>query len=361
MPRDRRLDAETSAFLTRVMTLGNGTSLPIQLSGHELARLIGVIYKDTGHTHLLPQEVVGSIVPEADYYDTPLTWFKDPHFWLGPDYIELLFMGRQHIPDFNTYLACLAELHKRRKKYAQILSAQPMPTMVQVSPRALLEFGGMPTEALASWLTWRKWFYDLDNRSAQESGLLFEPILAAALGGIPKGAKVSPVKRIGDSSKGRQVDCWKVLPSGEQLAYEFKLRVTIAASGQGRFGEELSFARDCRASGAIPILVVLDPTPNPRLTELQQAFRDAGGEAYVGDAAWQHLEDEAGPTMATFIERYVSRPIHAVSQFSGTTLQDLTVERMAGGHVQLSVGNNDKVIVRREDAALSEDEGGDES
>lgn len=80
----------------------------------------------------------------------------------------------------------------------------------------------------------------------------------------------------------------------------------------------------------------------------------------MGDAAWQHLEDEAGPTMATFIDRYVSRPIHAVSQFSGTTLQDLSVQRMAGGHVRLSVGNSDKVIVRREDAALSEDESEDE-
>ena len=167
--------------------------------------------------------------------------------------------------------------------------------MVQVSPRALLEFGGMPTEALASWLTWRKWFYDLDNRSAQESGLLFEPILAAALGGIPKSARVSPVRRIGDPSKGRQVDCWKVLPSGESLAYEFKLRVTIAASGQGRFGEQLNFVRDCRASGATPILLVLDPTPNPRLTELQQAFRDAGGHAYVGDAPGSIWRRKPGP------------------------------------------------------------------
>lgn len=65
--------------------------------------------------------------------------------------------------------------------------------------------------------------------------------------------------------------------------------------------------------------------------------------------------------MATFIDRYVSRPIHAVSQFSGTTLQDLSVSRIAGGHVQLTVGNNEKVIVRHEDAALSEDANDDES
>jgi hypothetical protein len=30
-----------------------------------------------------------------------------------------------------------------------------------------------------------EWLYDIDNRSAQETGYLFEPILAAAIGGIP--------------------------------------------------------------------------------------------------------------------------------------------------------------------------------
>lgn len=58
---------------------------------------------------------------------------------------------------------------------------------------------------------------------------LFEPILAAALGGVPFPAKKSPVKRAEDPTKGRQVDCVV-----DRDAYEFKIRVTIAASGQGR-------------------------------------------------------------------------------------------------------------------------------
>jgi hypothetical protein len=114
--------------------------------------------------------------------------------------------GIREIPDLKTYLSCLASLHKRRKKYSLILRAQPIPKMIQVSPRALVEFGSMQPDALASWLTWRKWFYDLDNRSAQETGYLFEPILAAALGGEAKGSKNSPIKRTDDPSKGRQVD-----------------------------------------------------------------------------------------------------------------------------------------------------------
>jgi hypothetical protein len=260
-------------------------------------------------------------------------------------------------------LRCLSELHKRRRKYAMILSAQPMPTMVQVSPRSLVEYGRFDTEALASWLTWRKFFYDLDNRSAQETGYLFEPVLAAAIGGEPKGARSKVVTRTDDKSKGRQVDCWKVRADGRPLAYEFKLRVTIAASGQGRFGEEISFAQDCASSGAIPVLVVLDPTPNPRLRDLQAAFEAKGGHAYIGDAAWAHLEAEAGGIMATFIERYVRTPIAAISAFEtdGDTdrkrLRLLDLEaRMIDGDLFFKLGNHERLIARVEDSSLSDDE-----
>lgn len=358
MPRDRRLDAESSAFLTQTMLLGNATKFPIALSGIEFARLIGVVYKDTGNLDKLTEACRRVIVPEGDYYQTPLAWFESGTLPLECDHVDLMLQGRQDIADFNTYLGCLSALHKRRKKYARILSAQPIPTMVQVSPRALMEFGGLQADALASWLTWRKWFYDLDNRSAQETGYLFEPILAAALGGEAKGAGARVVRRTEDSSKGRQVDCWKLLPNGDKLAYEFKLRVTDAASRQGRFGEELAFAKDCRASGVRPILLVLDPTPNPTLAALQACFEQEGGEAYVGEAAWEHLEAEAGPTMATFIHRYVRTPIRDVSQFSGELL-GLAARRLAGGDVQITVGGHELHIIRAKDAALS-DELGDE-
>ncbi|MBN8477749.1 MAG: hypothetical protein J0L91_02160 [Burkholderiales bacterium] len=208
---------------------------------------------------------------------------------------------------------------------------------------------------LASWLTWRKWFYDLDNRAGQESGYLFEPILAAALGGAPASARTSPIKRTADPTKRRQVDC-VLVKNGTKYAYEFKLRVTIAASGQGRFREELDFATDCKTSGYRPVLLVLDPTPNPRLAELEASFRRSGGEAYIGDDAWNHLESEAGETMSRFIEHYVRKPIEQVSAHEGHLLP-FGAARLANGDVELRIGDHARLLRRREDEALGDADG----
>ena len=362
-----KLDAEESKFLTRIMTLGTATNLPVVMTPSELVKLIGVVYRDTDNIQQLESIYPGiseKIVPNHDYYSVPDDWFVEPIQLNEFQHIELMRLGAKQIPDFVTYLRCLSELHKRRRKYTMILSAQPMPTMVQVSPRALVEYGHFDKEALASWLTWRKFFYDLDNRAAQETGYLFEPVLAAAIGGEPKSARAKVVKRTDDHNKGRQVDCWKIRTDGKPLAYEFKLRVTIAASGQGRFNEELQFAEDCASSGAIPVLVVLDPTPNPRLRDLQAEFEAKGGHAYIGDAAWAHLKEEAGGIMAKFIERYVRTPISAISYFEenmdGETnrkrirLLDLGA-RMVDGDIIFKIGGHERFIARVEDVTLSDD------
>ena len=190
MTKQNRLTKEQSTLLTKLMVLGTQTALPIELSGKELARLIGVIYRDTNHSAKLSATLLPYIVPTDIYYKTAMAWFEE-RYELDVDHVGLFLQGQQDIPDFLTYLRCITELHKRRKKYSRILSAQPIPTMLQISPRALIEYGSMQPDVLASWITWRKWFYDLDNRSAQESGYLFEPILAAALGGVPGSAKIS--------------------------------------------------------------------------------------------------------------------------------------------------------------------------
>lgn len=316
MARDSRLSLEQSKKINKARILGTGRDININLSDGELVKLLSVIASDNDRGDLgdgLPA------LPETaskDYYQIPLTWFSENN--KATDFAEKYLKFTAEIEDFETYFDCLCELHKRRRKYAIILSAQPLPNMVQVSPRSLLEYGGIPTDVLASWITWRKWFFDIDNRAGQETGYLFEPILASSLGGTPFSASQSPIRRLSDSQKGRQVDCIV----GKD-AYEFKLRVTTAASGQGRFGEEINFAKDCRASGYRPVLLVLDPTPNPRLSDLKTAFEKAEGIAFIGDKAWEHLENEAGKVMATFVERYVRQPISQLERYSANLL-DLT-------------------------------------
>lgn len=368
--KPRRLTAERSQQLTKLLTISKTATMNAVMAPSEIARVIAVVCADLDKTTQMASEFPrfwSEIATESDYYSLRSEWFASPAPTVTSfDVVDLLNFAESLDEDFLTYLKCLTELHKRRRKYGLILQRQPLPTMVQISPRSLMEYGpDFPPEALASWLTWRKFFYDLDNRSAQETGYLFEPILASAIGGEPKSSREKVVRRTTDNSKGRQVDCWKVLPDGSALAYELKLRVTIAASGQGRFAEELSFADDCRQSGARPILVVLDPTANNKLTELQAAFRRHGGEAYIGDDAWSHLEDEAGPTMASFIERYVRRPVSDISAFEtalandstrrGLVLLDLAAA-LNGSQLSIRLGDHERTIDRDEDPSLASDD-----
>ena len=245
----------------------------------------------------------------ADLYTAPLDRLRHPLPDVKDAYGRLVGAAA----DAETYFDCLARLLKSRLKYQRILETQSLPTMDAVGPRALLQYGLMPDPALAHLLFWRKWLYDIDNRSGQETGNLFEPILAAAIGGQKFGGGKSPVKRDGKpGGKGRQVDCLIDESDGERVAYEFKVRITIAASGQGRWGEELSFPADARLSGYKPVLAVLDPTPNPKLDEICRVYAENGGTHYCGDAAWGHFEERAGRTMATFIEKYVRGPVDRI-------------------------------------------------
>jgi hypothetical protein len=246
--------------------------------------------------------------------------------------------------DADTYLLCLAALHKARMKYERILQSQPFPTMDQVGPRCLLQYGSIAPGALAALLFWRKWFFDIDNRAAQETGYLFEPILANAMGGTPAPANKSPIRRLNDPGKGRQVDCIRAA-----RAYEFKLRVTTAASGQGRWKEELDFPADCRSCNYTPVLIVLDGTENPKLRELRTAYLSNGGEVYTGEAAWGHLRLTAGQTMGQFIEKYVSEPIRGLLAESPSTMPELRAS-VSGDVLTLSLLNQ-QLSIKREPAA----------
>ncbi|WP_439637040.1 hypothetical protein [Oceanicaulis sp.] len=247
-------------------------------------------------------------------------------------------------PDGDMYFACLANLHKARLKYEVILQSQAIPTLEQVGPRGLLQYGKLSPRGLAALLFWRKWFFDIDNRAGQETGYLFEPVIANAVGGTPVSSTRSPVKRHRDGRKGRQVDCLL-----GNKAYELKIRMTIAASGQGRWGEELDYPLDCKQSGYTPVLVVLDSTPNMKLAELTRAFLDQDGEVYIGAQAWEHLDELAGPTMAAFLERYIREPIDHLINEATNELPELRV-RIEEGAMIIALAGEEMRILRSDGA-----------
>lgn len=253
--------------------------------------------------------------------------------------------------DADMYFACLAALHKARLKYERILSTQSLPTLEQVGPRGLLQYGSLSGEALAAFLFWRKWFFDIDNRAGQETGYLFEPIIANAIGGTPAPAGRSPVKRHRQPDKGRQVDCLL-----DDRAYELKIRVTIAASGQGRWQEELDFPVDCRKSGFTPVLVCMDGTPNPKLEALAKAFGDQEGEVYIGADAWIHLDQVAGATMSRFLDNYVRAPIEDLLAKASDDLPDMTA-RWSQDSIDIQIGK-DTLHIDRDVGGETNEEGG---
>jgi len=329
------------AILTRAQSLGGGGQA-VALSDEACAYLVGVIVRDLGLQSLFPE--LPETIPEF-FGSSPLARLELPSVPF-PEVFERLVDADT---DSDIYFACLAALHKARLKYERILETQPVPTIDQVGPRGLLQFGGMDTRALASFLLWRKWVFDIDNRAGQETGYLFEPIIAAAVGGVPVSARRSPVKRRNSPKKGRQIDCLR-----EKWAYEIKIRLTIAASGQGRWREELEFPEDCRSSGYVPVLVVLDPTPSAKLDELRAAFHQAGGQVHVGGDAWAHLEALAGPTMARFLDKYVHNPLAELLHEQPVDLPDLLLS-IDPGQLTVGVGDERFSIVRAPSATGSEE------
>jgi hypothetical protein len=318
----------TKALFTKLKVLGAGDG-KLDLSNNQILALFGYACDNLGWDVLGDLGLKPLNLPSGDYFTAPLGWFEDLDTGRDAapkDILEALQRGISEDEDFGLFIHNLATLHKRRLKYRRILSEQPRPTMNQVGPRSLLEYGVTDARLLSSWMIWRKWIFDIDNRSGQETGYLFEPILASCIGGESVGSKNSPVKRIGadgfPTNNGLQIDCYV---ASETTAYEFKLRVTIAASGQGRFGEELSFPMECNAAGLTPVLLVLYPTPSHRLTDLCAAFEANGGSVLIGEDAWNHMDEKAGPVMAKFIETYIKPPLERMSTFDESCLVDISL------------------------------------
>jgi hypothetical protein len=337
------LSTTQRGFFEKARRLGTGAAL-IQLDDNECRKLANVISRDLGvaDARIIPPDGL------PEFYDPSFVDFSAD----GPPAHEIFEALVENVTDGELFFHCLSAIHLRRIKYARILATQPMPTLEQVGPRGILQFGHAPPAELVSLLFWRKWIYDIDNRAAQETGYIFEPIIAASIGGVPYSGKKSPVKSRSGGG-GRQVDCLL-----DKDAYELKLRVTIAASGQGRWGAELDFPQDCKASGFRPVLVVFDSTENPKLAELKDAFEHAGGAHYVGEHAWQHLEGVAGKTMGVFLERYVRGPLESLLQATPapTELPDLIL-RQGNGFIAVHIGEFEMRIDRTgDDEDLVEDD-----
>ena len=320
------------AIWEKARAFGSGDQA-VSLTDEMCAYIVALIANDLGLRKSFP-EVSDNLPPFFDSADLESLVIEG----IEP---KGLFERLVHLnADADMYFACLSTLHKARLKYETILKTQPIPTLEQVGPRGLLQYGKLSPVALAGLLFWRKWFFDIDNRAGQETGYLFEPVIAYSVGGTPVPARKSPVKRHEDNRKGRQVDCLL-----GKKAYEFKIRVTIAASGQGRWREELDFPVDCKESGFNPVLVVLDSTPNPKLAELEKAFRDQKGEVYKGSAAWEHLDSLAGPTMSLFLEKYVRTPIDRLIVATPQKLPNFTAT-MSDDSISLSIGSETLHIAR---------------
>lgn len=81
----------------------------------------------------------------------------------GYDFLQLFERLISLDPNADTYFSCLAALHKARLKYERILQTQPIPTIDQVGPRGLLQYGTMSPAALTGFLFWRKWMFDSNS------------------------------------------------------------------------------------------------------------------------------------------------------------------------------------------------------
>ena len=78
-----------------------------------------------------------------------------------------------------------------------------------------------------------------------------------------------------------------------------------------------------------------------------KAFEAHGGKVYIGDAAWNHLDDVAGKTMAVFLDKYVKAPIKDVLAQADDQLPNLIAESSAT-YINITIGNDTLRIDRKE-------------
>lgn len=307
---------QLKAFYKSFSQLGNGNSL-IEIMPKDVALLIHISYFDIYDKAPKWFKPVFEDLAKVNFFDITPRMIESLPSLTEEDAIRLLQLsGATNTENIiYLYLKNLSELYRRRFKFYNILRTQPFPATEQIGLRCLLEYGNCNDALLFSWMKWRKLIYDIDNRSAQETGYLFEPILASCLGGESVLHTYSPVKRIDEkgrpTNEGRQIDCYI---EERKEVYELKLRVTIAASGQGRFSEEMSFPYEAKRAGLKPFLIVFDSTSSALLDRLKEKYISEGGSYAIGDDAWNVLTSRAGKEMGKYILKYIKPPISKMEQ-----------------------------------------------
>ena len=155
------LSQNQKSILERARALGGGRP-GLALTDEQCVGLIATIVRDLGLGASFP----GLPLETKAFFDITPESLQVASF----DLFELFEQILSHNKDADTYFQCLATLHKSRLKYLRIVSTQPIPTLDQVGPRGLLQYGMLPPLELAALLYWRKWMFDIDNRAGQETG-----------------------------------------------------------------------------------------------------------------------------------------------------------------------------------------------
>jgi len=116
--------------LSKVRAAGN-SEIDSSLDDATCCYLLSVLVRDLALAKLFPE--LPPNVPDL-FSEIPPVELRVP----DRDFIELYARALENIPDADAYFLCLAKLQKARIKYSKILQKQPMPTVEQVGPRALL-------------------------------------------------------------------------------------------------------------------------------------------------------------------------------------------------------------------------------
>jgi hypothetical protein len=145
------LTATQRSIVSKAQAVGGGGQ-GIALDDAACVYLVGVIAKDLSHFDKYP-ELVGEL---PEFFSTqPLESFRVE----GVSFLTLFERLVGLDANADMYFACIAALHKHRLKYERILKTQAIPTIDEVGPRGLLQFGAVEVQTLAPFLLWRKWIY----------------------------------------------------------------------------------------------------------------------------------------------------------------------------------------------------------